>query len=258
MATAMPILRQDQNPVLAPGGTSPVATSTAVPVGTSTNTGLQPVTANPYAPPTATSTGTVAVDGGVPTTSSSTGTTVNGLPAGSQQTNGINWNDGSHTATGDFKDTYGAGTGTAITDVLQNLGTSTDSAVQATINNTNLAAGKQYANIQAQEAAAGITPNSSTAGLAAGDFYSTVNSNLQSTVAGMENQEEDTLLNTLVNEGSAHGSDTSGWDTLGSVLSGGESAISALGGAASGASSAVSAASPSSDTSWLDALGALA
>ena len=107
--------------------------------------------------------------GGVPTTA--------GVPtSGRTDLMGLNWNDGSNTVTGDFKDTYGAGTGTAISDVLKGLGTTTDSAVQATINNTSQLADKQYANIQAQEVAGGITPNSSTAALAAGDFYSGVNS----------------------------------------------------------------------------------
>lgn len=243
-------------PVLQQFGKTTQATGPGgiIPQGTTPNpTGVvNPLTStaqNPY-----------AVDGGVPTgtsTTPSTGT-LNGLPAGSSQTNGVNWTNGSNSIIGDFSDTYGKGTGTAITSVLQNMGTQTDSAVQALIANTGIAANNQYANIQAQEAAGGVTPNSSTAGLAAGDFYSQVNSNLQSQVANMESSEENTLLGALTNEGSAHGSDTSGWDTLGNVLSGSESAISAIGGAATGASSAVSAASPSSDTSWLDALGALA
>jgi hypothetical protein len=136
------------------------------------------------------------------------------------QTNNINWNDGSNTVTGDFKDTYGAGTGTAITDVLKNLGTSTDSAVQATIANTNLEAGKQAANITSGEAASGITANSSTAALAQGDFYSGVNSQLQSTVANMELGEENTLLSTLTGEGEQHGPDESGFDSAMSAISG--------------------------------------
>jgi hypothetical protein len=164
--------------------------------------------ANPFAPAAAT----------VPTSTASTA--ANAVITGTVQSNGINWNDGSDTVTGDFKDTYGAGTGTAITDVLQNLGTSTDSAVQATIANTNLEAGKQAANITSGEAASGVTANSSTAALAQGDFYSGVNSNLQSTVANMELGEENTLLGALTNEGSAHGSDSSFLGTLGDVLSG--------------------------------------
>lgn len=167
---------------------------------------------------------------------------------------GIPWTEGSNTVGGDFNATYGQGTGTAIGSVLSNLGTSTDQAVTALTQNTNLEANNQYANIQAQEAAGGVTPNSSTAALAQGDFYSQVNSSLQSQVAGMESSEEDTLLNALMTEGSAHGGDTSTLDSITSALG---SIVPGLSSAASGVSSAVSAASPSSDTSWLDVLGAL-
>ena len=116
--------------------------------------------------------------------------------------------------TGDFKDTYGAGTGTAISNVLAGLGTNTDSAVQATIANTSRLADQQYGNIQAQEAAGGITPNSSTAALAAGDFYSGVNSSLQQTIGDMELKEEDTLLASLTDEGKGHGTDPSLLDSI--------------------------------------------
>lgn len=181
--------------------------------------------------------------------------TVNGLPPGTVQTSPVNWVDGSNTVIGDFNDTYGKGTAGAITSVLQNLGTSNDSAVQALINNTNLEASKQYSNIQASQAASGITPDSSTAALAAGDFYSTVNSNLQSTIANMENQQETTLLDTLLQEGQAHGPDPSLLDRIGSTFSG---ITGLLGGGASAASGITSAINPGADTSILDALGALA
>lgn len=186
MATA-PVI-----PLLQPG--QPKAAGTNIPAAIPTSSAV-----NPYAPPVA---GSGAIPGAV-----------------AQGTNGINWNDGSKTIVGDFKDTYGAGTGVAITDVLKNLGGTNSEAVKALIQNTGLAADKQYANIQAQQAAAGITPNSSAASLAAGDFYSSVNSNLQTEIAGMELSEEDTLLKTLLGEGQAHGPDTSGWDTFTNVLS---------------------------------------
>jgi hypothetical protein len=149
-------------------------------------------------------------------------------PGAVAQTNGINWNDGSNTVTGDFKDTYGAGTGNAIVDVLKNLGTSTDSAVAATIANTNLEASKQAANITSGEAASGVTANSSTAALAQGDFYSGVNSNLQSTVANMELGEENTLLGALTGEGEAHGSDVSTMSMIGEGLSAAGGAVSMI------------------------------
>lgn len=148
--------------------------------------------------------------------------------------NGINWNDGSHTVTGDFKDTYGAGTGTAITDVLKNLGTSTDAAVQATEAETNREAGIQLGNIQASNAASGITPNSSAEQLAETNFEGNVNTSLQSTIANLENTQESELLSTLVNEGQAHGGDTSGWDSflqslplIGSAIGTGANALNA-------------------------------
>lgn len=191
------------------------------------------------------------VDGGTTTTAGFNPTT-GAMPTSSTgvQSNGINWANGSNTVTGDFSDTYGNGTGQAITSVLQNMGTSTDSAVQATISNTDLAAQQQMDNIQAQEAAGGVSPNSSTAALAESNFYNQVNSGLQSTIANEELSEEGTLLSSLTNEGSAHGSDSS---TLDSIM-GGLGDVATLGQSASSATSAIS---PSQDTSWLDALGAL-
>lgn len=218
----------------ASNGQTPVSTA---PTPSTTLAPISGVQANPYAPPATT---------GAPT--------INGLPPGSVQTSPVNWADGSNTATGDFKDTYGAGTGTAITSVLSNLGTSTDSAVQALINNTNLEASKQIGNIQSSEAASGITPNSSTAALASGDFYSSVNSQLQSTVAGMEQNQENTLLQTLLSEGSAHGPDPTFLQSAATDIS---SVLGLAGSGASAASGITSALSPGSDTSFLDAIGAL-
>lgn len=242
MASIMPLQNMPQKAgsgaIPATGYQAPVAqpVSGAIPV---TGNPVATAQANPFAAPTATTaapgalpaSGTTAAPvGSVPTTA--TGTPTSGaLPAGTSQSNGINWNDGAYTVTGDFKDTYGAGTGTAITDVLSGLGTATDSAVQATIANTNLAASKEYGNIQASEAAGGVTPNSSTAALASGDFYSSVNSQLQQTVSGMELNEENILLSTLTNEGDKHGPDQSGFDSfLNGLTDVGEIGSSILGG----------------------------
>lgn len=198
---------------LTTGGTAPAA----IPMGaTPGQTATAQAQANPFAPA-----GAAPVASAVPA-----GAAQNANPGAVAQTNGINWNDGSNTVTGDFKDTYGAGTGTAITDVLKNLGTSTDSAVAATNANVNLEAGKQAANITSGEAASGVTANSSTAALAQGDFYAGVNSQLQSTDANMELNEENTLLGALTGEGEAHGSDVSTMSMIGEGLS-------AAGGAAS-------------------------
>jgi hypothetical protein len=94
------------------------------------------------------------------------------------------------------------------------MGTVNDSAIQATIANTDLAAGKQYANIQSGEAASGVTANSSTAALAGADFYTGVNSQLQQTIGSEEVSEENTLLSTLTNEGQQHGPDESTFDSI--------------------------------------------
>ena len=188
-------------PILAPTTLKQPNPSPGVPGGqATTGTGLVPTgtvnpgtvaPANPYIPPA--------------------------LPGGTAQTAPGNWANDPNSVGGDLAATYGQGTGAAVAGVLSTMGTQTDQAVQATINNTNLEANKQLANIQANEAASGITPNSSTAALAAGDFESTVNSQLQQTISGMELGEEDTLLSTLTKEGEQHGPDESTFD---SILSG--------------------------------------
>lgn len=180
-------------PGMMPQATGTVGNGTMVPTSTAT------VAANPFAAPGATTPGI----GTVPTTNT-TGV----------QSNDVNWADGSHTVTGDLKDTYGAGTGTAISSVLQNMGTNTDAAVQATTANANLNLNNQLANQQAGFAAAGITPNSSAAALGASDLTASVDTSLNSTIAGMESQEEDTLLSTLTGEGAAHGTDESTMDSI--------------------------------------------
>lgn len=180
--------------------------------------------------------------------------TVNGLPPGSVQTNGVNWVDGSNTVIGDMNDTYGKGTAGAISSVLQNLGTTNDAAIQATINNTNLEASKQYANIQATQAASGITPDSSSASLAAGDFYSSVNSSLQSTIGNMEQTQENTLLQTLLSTGEAHGPDESTFQHIMDAIPG----LSSVAGTVAGAVNTLPSIGTGTTSSILDALGALA
>src|SRR5271168_3342851 len=194
------------NPVGALGNTASATNTGAVPVNTTTpTTAVQSPTQvaqnNPYVAPTDSGvlspTGTaLSAAGSVPTSNTS-----------GVQTNGVNWVNGSNTVIGDFSDTYGAGTGQAITSVLQNMGTTNDSAIQALIAQTDTAANQQYGNIQAQEAAGGVTPNSSTAALASSNFYNQVNEGLQTNIGSMEQSQENTLLQTLVNEGTAHGGD---------------------------------------------------
>lgn len=219
-----------------------VATNTgAIPTtGTATATPATAAAANPYATATqanpmaqtATNTGAVPVDGGV--SNPALFGTANGLVgssttgAQSQDLNSIDPNvfsgSSGSTLAGGLNNAFGAGIGTSIADVLSTMGGSTDQAVQATISNTDLAAQQQMGNIQSQEAAGGVTPNSSTAALAESNFYNQVNSGLQSTVSGMELNEEDTMLNTLMSAGSQHGASPS---LLSSVTSGISDATSA-------------------------------
>jgi hypothetical protein len=207
-----------------PGATSPTGGSattvnTAAPVSAVPGIAnpTAPVQNNPFAAPVATApatatTASASVPGGVTANSPST-VQASGLgnPTQSQGTTS------SDSLLGDFQDTYGQGTGTAITNLLSSMGTVDSNAIQATIANTDLAAGKQYANIQSGEAASGVTANSSTAALAAGDFYSGVNAQLQQTIGSEEESEQSQVLNTLVNEGTAHGTDAS---TLDSIMNG--------------------------------------
>jgi hypothetical protein len=228
MATSATIPNQQQATL------TPAQSQTQIPGGTSTAVNPQAAAGNPAIAP-----------GAVPATASNSV-----MAPATAQGSGINWADGSNTVTGDFKDTYGAGTGTALSDALQGLGTSTSNAVSALQSNTNLEAGNQYKNIQATEAAQGVTPNSSTAALAQGDFYSQVNSNLQSTEANMEESEQTELINSLTNEGSAHGSDPS-------LLSDITGAMSSIIPGVSSAANALNQTAASGTGGFSDALSAL-
>lgn len=127
---------------------------------------------------------------------------------------GLNTADGSNTLTGDFKDTYGSGTGKALAGVLGGLGTATDAAVTSTNQGILDAAGRQVSNLQATNAAHGVSADSSSAALGLGDFNSQVSQTIASTDSQMELSEENTLIGALQNEGSAHGADSSFWDTF--------------------------------------------
>lgn len=172
-----------------------------------------------------------------------------------QTQGGINWNNQDFSAGGDFNQTYGAGTGGAITSVLSNLGTATDSAIQATTAQVNAEAERQNANMQAGRAASGITPNSSAAALGDADFYAQVNTGLQKTISGMELNQQNTLLNALTNEGTAHGSDQSTFSSVMDVLS---PALGIAGTMAKGASDAGMGSGSPGMSSFLTLLGALA
>lgn len=155
---------------------------------------------------------------GLPGSGTNTGTLPTGIAVPGQGiSTGLSTANGSNTLAGDFSDTYGKGTGLALEGVLANLGTSTDNAVQATNQGILNSAGLQLSNLEATEAAHGVSADSSSASLAKGDFDSQVESTIATTDAGMELNEENTLISSLQNEGSAHGADSSFWDSLGDI-----------------------------------------
>jgi hypothetical protein len=153
---------------------------------------------------------------------------------------------------GDFTQTYGQGTGQVLANTLAGLGTSTSNAVSATNAEIEAAAGRQYANMQATQAAHGVSSDSSSAALAAGDFNSQVNQTIASTDANMQLAEENTLINSLFKEGTAHGGDSSFMGSLGNVFGSG-----IIGSVGSAVSQGISAISPGTNTSLLDSLGGL-
>lgn len=136
---------------------------------------------------------------------------------------------GSKTMLGDFQQTYGQGTGTALANTLGGLGTSTSIAEQNMINATMGAAQLGWGNIESGMGARGVSADSSTAGLAAGDYWGQVSQGIASETGQIGLNEENTLINALTGEGSAHGSDVSGWQTFGNVMQGVGSAALGLG-----------------------------
>jgi hypothetical protein len=126
-----------------------------------------------------------------------------------------------------------------LANTLAGLGTSTSNAVSATNSEIEANAARSQANMTASQAAHGVSSDSSTAALATGDFNSQVNQTIASTDAQMQLNEQNTLIQSLFQEGQAHGGDTSWMQTLGSVLSGAESAIGAIGGASQNMSQAI-------------------
>lgn len=128
---------------------------------------------------------------------------------------------GAKTMLGDFQQTYGQGTGTAIANLVGSLGTSTSSALNTMDTATIQAAQQQYGNMQANLAAQGVSPNSSTAALASSDFSSQVTNALSAQAAQLGLSEEQLQLSALMTEGGAHGGDTSFMKSLSSVLGSG-------------------------------------
>lgn len=158
----------------------------------------------------------------VPTTAVGPASNVN-TPFGAVNTgvsisSGVNPTTGDNSFVGDFQDVYGSGVGTQLANTLATLGTSTNAAVQATNASILQAAGDQYGNILSNEAASGISPDSSSHALAAGDFNAKVNQTIASTDANMQLSQLDTLISSLFQEGTKHGHDSSGWDTFSNVM----------------------------------------
>lgn len=153
----------------------------------------------------------ITTPGGLATTGG-TGTT-SGVNLGTGQITG-----GDYTMLGDFQQTFGKGTGSVIAQDIASLGTSTSQALQTMDTAAIQAAQQQYGNMQANLAAQGVSPNSSTAALASADFSSQLTGQLASQAAGLGLSEEQLQLSALMTEGAAHGGDKSAWDTISSFL----------------------------------------
>jgi hypothetical protein len=141
-------------------------------------------------------------------------------PIGGGGINATTQEGGSKTLAGDLQAIYGQGTGSAVGNVLGGLGTSTSVAEQNMINQTMGAANKGWGNIEAGMGARGVSADSSTAGLAAGDYWSQVMADIAKETGSIGLDEQQTLLQSLTGAGQAHGGDVSGWDTFGNVMQG--------------------------------------
>jgi hypothetical protein len=169
------------------------------------------------------------VSGSLPTGNPAPGAGGGFVPGGN--INASTSEGGSKTLLGDFQATYGQGTGTALAGTLGNLGTATSNAEQLMINPTMQAAERGWGDIQASMGSRGVSADSSTAGLAAGDYWGQVSQGISSASGNIALNEQQQLLSGLTGEGQAHGSDVSGWDQFGDVMKGVGSAALELGGA---------------------------
>lgn len=215
MAT-QPIVPNNPNPIGGkspnnPGGTqipNPVpggGTPTGTPTTTMLNNPLVPLGGGPNIVPG----GTVPSSPNNPTNPGFVAPSISSPVAGT-------------TALGGLIDDFGSSLGTSVNNTLNTLGTATNSAVEATNAESMLNAGKGFDTLRAQQAGAGISPNSSSAALEGSDYWAQVNTGLTATDANMELQQEDTLLSTLTGAGAEHGPDESGFskftDVAGPVL----------------------------------------
>lgn len=193
---------------LNPLGQSPMTSAAAAsPVASTLPGGVQPMYGIVPGGTSATNTTTAAAGGFVPS-------------SGNTNPNTATQEAGAKTMLGDFQATYGQGTGTALANALGNLGTTTSVAANQMIGPAMQAAQQGWQNIEQGMGARGVSADSSTAGLAAGDYWGQVNQGISSELGQIGLNEEQTLLQALQGEGAAHGSDVSGWDTFGNVMSG--------------------------------------
>jgi hypothetical protein len=163
--------------------------------------------------------------GAVPGLNVNTPTGIAGTGTGGTAPSGLNTNaptqsGGDFTMLGDFQQTYGRGTGSVLANTLGNLGTSTSSAEQLMLQPTMQAANTMFANLDASNAARGVSADSSTAALLQSDLGGQVSSAIAGEMGTIGLNEEQMLLGGLSGEGQAHGSDVSGWDQFGDIMKG--------------------------------------
>lgn len=193
--------------------------------GGSTSMQLNPLGQNPMMTAAATSPVAATLPGGgtIPTVPGSPVTTSTGgynPSAGLTNINAPTHGAGSKTLAGDLQAIYGQGTGTAIGNVLSNLGTTTSIAAEQMIQPTMQAAQQGYGDIEAAMGARGVSADSSTAGLAAGDYWGKVSQGISQEMGQIGLTEEQQLLQSLTGAGQTHGGDVSGWQTFGNVMQG--------------------------------------
>lgn len=157
--------------------------------------------------------GTNYVSGGVPGAVQGSGAPTQGINTTAQT-------GADFSMLGDYQQTYGKGAGSALAGEVGNLGTQYSEALGIMNNATINAAQRSYGNLEANMAAAGVDPGSSSSALMSSDFASHLTDTLSSNAAQLGLQEEGMKLSSLTGEGQAHGSDVSGWDTFGNVMQG--------------------------------------
>lgn len=123
-----------------------------------------------------------------------------------------------------LQEAYGSSTGAALGSALGGLGTITSNAVSATNAAAEITGQQGFDSLKGQEAAAGLSPNSSSAALQGSDYWNQFDTNLNATDAQMELGESQTLIQALETAGQAHGADESSFskvsDTASPIITG--------------------------------------